>query len=164
MRARIDLECHPVLEVMTGFTIVSLRPVMYMWGSNSARSGISLPLVQSPRCLSYGHSKRFCKEASEKCAHCRWTTLPLFPERVRPPKWINCIRAYRRGTAREMFSWECSFRHKWDERTRYLGPRWLIVSHTDHLDYQNRTQMAGRSSTEKYTGHVSLHLVQSNLQ
>ncbi|GBP83806.1 hypothetical protein EVAR_56989_1 [Eumeta japonica] len=28
------------------------------------------PLAQCSHCLGYGHSRRFCKEASEKCAHC----------------------------------------------------------------------------------------------
>ncbi|GBO99371.1 hypothetical protein EVAR_598_1 [Eumeta japonica] len=69
-RARNDLECHPVLEVSpelyhrlikAGFVYVGLqrRPV---WDQS--------PLVQCSRCLGYGHGKRYCKEVSERCAHC----------------------------------------------------------------------------------------------
>ncbi|GBP51308.1 hypothetical protein EVAR_34094_1 [Eumeta japonica] len=73
-RARNDLECRPVLEVTpelykrlikAGYVYVGLqrRPV---WDQS--------PLVQCSRCLGFGHGKQYCKDVSDKCAHCGGTT------------------------------------------------------------------------------------------
>ncbi|GBP78581.1 hypothetical protein EVAR_57149_1 [Eumeta japonica] len=105
-RARNDLECHPVLEVSpelyhrlikAGFVYVGLqrRPV---WDQS--------PLVQCSRCLGYGHGKRYCKEVSERCAHCggeHWRNMPG-PKGWRAPKCVNCTKAGCEDTAHGAFS------------------------------------------------------------
>ncbi|GBP23731.1 hypothetical protein EVAR_13687_1 [Eumeta japonica] len=71
--------------------------------------------------LGYGHSRRFCKEASEKCAHCGEDYVGAKCQSRsagEPPKCINCMRAGRADTAHRAFSSECSFRQKWDEIAR----------------------------------------------
>ncbi|GBP14467.1 hypothetical protein EVAR_7749_1 [Eumeta japonica] len=73
-RARNHLECHPVLEVTTelykcltkaGYVYVELqqRPV---WDQ--------FPFTYCSRCLSYEHSKHFCKEVSENVQH-KWDDI-----------------------------------------------------------------------------------------
>ncbi|GBO98996.1 hypothetical protein EVAR_70681_1 [Eumeta japonica] len=106
-RARNPLECHPVLEVSpalytrlikAGFVYVGLqrRPV---WDQS--------PLVQCSRCLGFGHSKKYCRELNDKCAHCGGDhTGPLCPGRkaAQPPKCINCTRAGCEDVALSAFS------------------------------------------------------------
>ncbi|GBP48762.1 hypothetical protein EVAR_32782_1 [Eumeta japonica] len=79
------------------------------------------PLAQCSHCLGYGHSRRFCREASEKCAHCGGDHVDAkcrSRSAEEPPKCINCMRAGRADTAHGGFSSECSVRHKWDEIAR----------------------------------------------
>ncbi|GBP61695.1 hypothetical protein EVAR_43633_1 [Eumeta japonica] len=120
-RARNPLECHPVLEVSpalytrlikAGFVYVGLqrRPV---WDQS--------PLVQCSRCLGFGHSKKYCRELNDKCAHCGGDhTGPLCPGRkaAQPPKCINCTRAGCEDVAHSAFSQECGVRTKWDAIAR----------------------------------------------
>ncbi|GBP65864.1 hypothetical protein EVAR_85132_1 [Eumeta japonica] len=119
--ARNPLECHPVLEVSpalytrlikAGFVYVGLqrRPV---WDQS--------PLVQCSRCLGFGHSKKYCREQNDKCAHCGGDhTGPLCPGRkaAQPPKCINCTRAGCEDVAHSAFSQECGVRTKWDAIAR----------------------------------------------
>ncbi|GBP64371.1 hypothetical protein EVAR_14940_1 [Eumeta japonica] len=114
-RARNDLECYSVLEVSaelyhrlikTGFVYVELqrRPVCDQ-----------SPLVQCSRCLDYGHRKRFCKEVSERCAHCggEHTGVICWARKEgEPPKCINCTKAGCEDTAHGAFSSECGVRAK----------------------------------------------------
>ncbi|GBP72811.1 hypothetical protein EVAR_40312_1 [Eumeta japonica] len=120
-RARNDLECHPVLEVSpelyhrlikAGFVYVGLqrRPV---WDQS--------PLVQCSRCLGYGHGKRFCKEVSERCAHCGGEHTGITCRARKdgePPKCVNCTKAGCEDTAHGAFSSECGVRAKWDDMAR----------------------------------------------
>ncbi|GBP92816.1 hypothetical protein EVAR_57328_1 [Eumeta japonica] len=100
-RARNPLECHPVLE---------RRPV---WDQS--------PLVQCSRCLGFGHSKKWCREQNDKCAHCGGDhTGPTCPDRkaAQPPKCINCTRAGCEDVAHSALSQECGVRAKWDAIAR----------------------------------------------
>ncbi|GBP98227.1 hypothetical protein EVAR_62933_1 [Eumeta japonica] len=124
-RARNDLECHPVLEVSpelyhrlikAGFVYVGLqrRPV---WDQS--------PLVQCSRCLGYGHGKRFCKEVSERCAHCGGEHTGVTCRARKdgePPKCVNCTKAGCEDTAHGAFSSECGVRAKWDDMARSKEP------------------------------------------
>ncbi|GBO98768.1 hypothetical protein EVAR_252_1 [Eumeta japonica] len=115
------VECHPVLEVSpalytrlikAGFVYVGLqrRPV---WDQS--------PLVQCSRCLGFGHSKKYCREQNDKCAHCGSDhTGPLCPGRkaAQSPKCINCTRACCEDVAHSAFSQECGVRAKWDAIAR----------------------------------------------
>ncbi|GBP97793.1 hypothetical protein EVAR_90926_1 [Eumeta japonica] len=94
------LECHPVLEVSpalytrlikTGYVYVGLqrRPV---WDQS--------PLVQCSRCLGFGHSKKWCREQNDKCAHCGGDhTGPTCPDRkaAQPPKVHKLHESRLRG-------------------------------------------------------------------
>ncbi|GBP49275.1 hypothetical protein EVAR_102218_1 [Eumeta japonica] len=73
----------------TGYVYVGLqrRPV---WDQS--------PLVQCSRCLGFGHSKKWCREQNDKCAHCEGDhTGPTCPDRkaAQPPKCINCTSRLR---------------------------------------------------------------------
>ncbi|GBP85096.1 hypothetical protein EVAR_51215_1 [Eumeta japonica] len=106
LRERVALEteigviCHPVPEVSpalytrlikAGFVYVGLqrRPV---WDQS--------PLVQCSRCLGFSHSKKYCRELNDKCAHCGDDhTGPLCPGRkaAQPPKVHQLHESRLRG-------------------------------------------------------------------
>ncbi|GBP08080.1 hypothetical protein EVAR_39397_1 [Eumeta japonica] len=65
-RARNDLECHPVLEVTTELYKRLIKAAYVYVGLQRRPVWDQSPLAQCSNCLGYGHSRRFCKEASEK--------------------------------------------------------------------------------------------------
>lgn len=79
------------------------------------------PLVQCSRCLGYGHSKRFCREALDPCSHCGGPHL-----RAECAEWLagsapvcrNCTKAETGCTDHNAFSHECPIRKKWDTLAR----------------------------------------------
>ncbi|GBP90792.1 Retrovirus-related Pol polyprotein from type-1 retrotransposable element R1 [Eumeta japonica] len=69
-RARNNLECHPVLEV-TPELYQRLMEAGYVYVGLQRRPVCDQsPLVQCSRCLGFGHGKQYCKDVSDKCAHC----------------------------------------------------------------------------------------------
>lgn len=79
------------------------------------------PLVQCSLCLSYGHTKRFCKDKEEKCSHCGGPHKKLdCPEwsAGTTPVCCNCVRAKMDRTDHNAFSQDCPIRRKWDYLAR----------------------------------------------
>ncbi|GBP57360.1 hypothetical protein EVAR_27390_1 [Eumeta japonica] len=76
-----------------GYTTISLRSVMYMWGSNGARSETSPPLHSARAARATDTRSASAKKASEK--------------------------AVLGDTTHVAFSSECSVGHKWDEIGRF---------------------------------------------
>lgn len=79
------------------------------------------PLVQCTRCLSYGHSKRFCREAVDLCSHCGGPHM-----RAECTEWLadaapscrNCARAGMGRAEHNAFSQDCPVRRRWDALAR----------------------------------------------
>lgn len=79
------------------------------------------PLVQCSRCLGYGHTKRFCKEAVDLCSHCGGPHL-----RTDCAEWLagaapacrNCTKAEMGCTNHNAFNQECPIRKRWDTLAR----------------------------------------------
>lgn len=79
------------------------------------------PLVQCSRCLSYGHSRRFCKQTEDLCCHCGGPHL-----RTECADWLagvepnckNCTKAGLGRTEHNAFSNECAVRRRWDTLAR----------------------------------------------
>ncbi|GBP34811.1 hypothetical protein EVAR_21877_1 [Eumeta japonica] len=99
------------------------------------------PPVQCSRCLGCEHSKQYSKDVSDKCAHCGRTTslLSASPEaqlRVQYPSQIRRDSSGKSG----------------------------VLLATGTLNSLTRTQMAGGSSAEKTSDHLSLRFIQFNLQ
>lgn len=79
------------------------------------------PLIQCTRCLGYGHSRKFCKDAQDMCSHCGGPHLRANCEDWLaniPAKCRNCTRARLEQNEHNAFSPECPMRHKWDELAR----------------------------------------------
>ncbi|GBP82534.1 hypothetical protein EVAR_91659_1 [Eumeta japonica] len=92
-RARNDLECHPVLEVTTELYKRLIKAAYVYVGLQRRPVWDQSPLAQCSHCLGYGHSRRFCKEASEKCAHCGGDHVSAKCQSRsagEPPRCINC--------------------------------------------------------------------------
>ncbi|GBP96817.1 hypothetical protein EVAR_85574_1 [Eumeta japonica] len=119
-RARNDLECHPVLEVSPELYHRLIKPASYT-GLQRRPVWDQSPLVQCSRCLGYGHGKRYCKEVSERCAHCGGEHTGVTCRARKdgePPKCVNCTKAGCEDTAHGAFSSECGVRAKWDDMAR----------------------------------------------
>lgn len=114
----------------TGHIIVSTSPRIWKrtvdMGSlhidlQSVRVADQSPLVQCSRCLGYGHSKRYCKEAADLCSHCGGPHL-----RTECADWLagsapncrNCSKADLERTEHNTFSNECPVRRRWDALAR----------------------------------------------
>ncbi|GBP23615.1 hypothetical protein EVAR_80232_1 [Eumeta japonica] len=120
-RARNDFECHPVLEVSAELHHRMMKAGYVYMGLQRRPVWDQSPLVQCSRCLGYGHGKRFCKEVSERCAHCGGEDTGVTcraRKEGEPPKCINCTRAGCEDTAHGAFSTECGVRAKWDGMVR----------------------------------------------
>lgn len=122
--ARNPLEAHVVLEV---------SPRLWQKMTEAGRLYIGMqrrevvdrsPLVQCSACLSYGHTKRLCKEEEYTCAFCAEKHERGKCEarhRYELPRCVNCIReqsAKGDGEAHTAFSDECPVRRKWDSIAR----------------------------------------------
>ncbi|GBP91340.1 hypothetical protein EVAR_57757_1 [Eumeta japonica] len=74
-------ECHPVLEVSPALYTRLIKPATYV-GLQRRPVWDQSPLVQCSRCLGFGHSKKWCREQNDKCAHCGGDhTGPTCPDR-----------------------------------------------------------------------------------
>lgn len=76
------------------------------------------PLVQCSMCLSYGHSKRQCKESEPNCSKCGGSHVR---SECDPSNYFCCINCYREDlgkSAHSAFSSECPVRRKWELLTR----------------------------------------------
>lgn len=110
----------------TGHIVVSTSPKIWRRAVDAGALHIDLqlirvadqsPLVQCSRCLSYGHSKRFCKETVDLCGHCGGPHL-----RANCPEWLagtapvcrNCTKAELGRTDHDAFGQECPIRKRWD--------------------------------------------------
>lgn len=116
-RARNQLERNIVLEVTpalwrrltgAGYVHVDLqrRPVQDQ-----------SPLVQCSRCLGYGHTRRFCKETEDSCAHCvgRHSRAGCTKRTEgAAPECCNCALAGIEAREHTAFSGDCPLRRKWD--------------------------------------------------
>lgn len=79
------------------------------------------PLVQCSLCLGYGHGRRFCKEATEKCSHCGGPHLKTACAdwmAGAPPTCTNCVHAKAERPDHNAFSSECPIRRRWDALAR----------------------------------------------
>lgn len=114
----------------TGHIVVSTSPKIWRRMIDAGALHIDLqhigvsdqsPLVQCSRCLGYGHSKRFCKEAVDLCSHCGGPHL-----RTECADWLagaapncrNCSKADLGHAEHNTFSNECPIRRKWDTLAR----------------------------------------------
>ncbi|XP_069365327.1 uncharacterized protein [Maniola hyperantus] len=119
--ARNPHECHMVMQV---------SPKVWQRLTSQGRVHIDLqrcfvldqsPLVQCTRCLGFGHSRRLCKEAEDRCSHCAGPHL-----RSTCPSWTvgdvaccrNCHIAKLERTEHSAFDLECPIRKKWDTIAR----------------------------------------------
>lgn len=79
------------------------------------------PLVQCTRCLSFGHGKRYCREAVDLCGHCGGPHMRTECSEWlanEPAKCKNCEKAGNINTEHNAFSLACPVRKKWDELAR----------------------------------------------
>ncbi|GBP80046.1 hypothetical protein EVAR_53186_1 [Eumeta japonica] len=131
-RARNDLECHPVLES---------------------------PLVQCSRCLGSGHGKRFCKNVSERCAHCGSEHSGVTcraREEGKSSKCLNCIKTGCENNAHGAFSseWDGTLhREYWRAETvswAHSCPKDDTVKGTRQSPHHNLEQQHIRLNDEEF--------------
>ncbi|XP_041985864.1 uncharacterized protein LOC121738093 [Aricia agestis] len=79
------------------------------------------PLIQCSRCLGYGHGRRFCSAAEEKCAHCSGAHRQSECDNLKDgkkPCCTNCKKEDQKVTDHHAFSTECPVRQRWDAIAR----------------------------------------------
>ncbi|GBP01661.1 hypothetical protein EVAR_90458_1 [Eumeta japonica] len=153
-RARNDLECHPVLEVSpelyhrlikAGFVYVGLqRPGM---GPVPAGAVFALSRIRT--------WQAFCKEVSERCAHCggaHWRNM-----RARRMESPQCVNGTKAGCDTAWaFSSECGVRAKWDDMARSK-----VATASSALAAEDRTHTAeDRRPKDALTAYSAVYAVQ----
>ncbi|XP_068631472.1 uncharacterized protein [Battus philenor] len=79
------------------------------------------PLVQCTRCLGYGHSKRLCTEAEDRCGHCggcHHRTECTDRHAGKPPTCRNCHKNKAERQDHGAFDADCPVRRRWDTIAR----------------------------------------------
>lgn len=114
----------------TSHVIISTSPIIWRRAIESGAVYIDLqrirvadqsPLVQCTRCLGYGHSKKFCTEATDRCSHCGGPHLRIDCTEWRTgsePACLNCKAAKQEYCDHNAFSAECPIRKKRDAIAR----------------------------------------------
>lgn len=120
-KARNPLTCHLVVRV---------SPALYNAMLNKGYVHIDLqklpvadqsPLVQCSLCLGYGHGRRFCTQAIEKCSHCGGPHIYTECDAVKvgaSPTCCNCVQQKVQNNGHNAFSANCPVRRRWDALAR----------------------------------------------
>lgn len=116
-KARNPYETHVVLQV---------SPTVWQRLTAAGKVHVDLqrvtvkdqsPVVQCSRCLGYGHGRKLCTEAEDKCSHCSGCHMRSeCPARLTgdPPECINCKLAKLEHYEHNSFDDGCPVRKKWD--------------------------------------------------
>lgn len=120
-RTRNPHTCHIVMRVSPILWQRMIQAEAVHIDLQRVRVADQSPLVQCSLCLGYGHGRRFCKEALEKCSHCGGPHV-----KARCADWLaggipsctNCTHAKLDKTDHNAFSMDCSIRRKWDSLAR----------------------------------------------
>lgn len=120
-KARNPHTCHIVISTSPKAWKRALEQGALHVDLQRVRVADQSPLVQCTRCLGYGHTKKYCKEATDLCGHCGGPHL-----RAECADWLagatpackNCSRAGRERTGHDAFDRDCPVRQKWDAIAR----------------------------------------------
>ncbi|GBP98468.1 hypothetical protein EVAR_59894_1 [Eumeta japonica] len=160
-RARNDLECHPVLEVSPAISSPD-QGRLCIRGAPKAPGMGPVPVGAVFALSRIRTWQAFCKEVSERCAHCgeaHWRNMPG-PKGWRAPKCVNCTKA---GCETPHMGRSAQSAGSEQNGMIWLGRRWRTAS--SRRPGCRRPHTYGRgSSTEGCTDRVSLRFMQSNLQ
>lgn len=120
-RARNPLTCNVALRVSPQI----YRRIMEMGTVRIDMQKVKVadqsPLVQCSMCLSYGHSRRYCREAIPRCSHCGGPHLRVECvdyQAAAPPTCCNCTAAKAENAEHNAFSSECPVRRRWEALAR----------------------------------------------
>lgn len=120
-KARNPHNCHIVLTVSPKIWGAAVAAGKLKVDLQNVRVEDQTPLVQCTRCLGFGHSKRFCRDAVDLCGHCGGPHLrgecADWLAAV-PPSCKNCTRAKSQQVDHNAFSEVCPVRKRWDTIAR----------------------------------------------
>lgn len=120
-KTRNPLTCHIVLRVSPKVWAVMTTVGAVHIDLQRIKVADQSPLIQCSMCLGYGHSRRFCKEAEEKCSHCGGAHLKAKCDSWQSgtaPSCCNCKRAGLDVVNHNAFGLECAVRKKWEALAR----------------------------------------------